>query len=172
MSGKVRNWRDLILGLVMLACGLYMVLAKGVVRGMTLLNTTVKLAQAATYMRILGGILALLSAVLVLRALGVFGGAAQEEKKSEGVRKLDWLVICAFAGLVLYLPMMDVIGFTVASILLMTLLTFLIRLREKHVDVHDRNAVLKNLAVAASYAVILVLVLEFMFTKWLHVRLP
>lgn len=45
-------------------------------------------------------------------------------------------------------------------------------MREKNVDKSDRKAVLKCAGIAVVYGVILTLVMEFAFTKWLNVRLP
>lgn len=173
MAKKIKNRKDFALGVVMLVLGLYLLLAQGIVKGMTLLSTDITIAKAGTYVRLLGGLLVLLSGGLTLRALGVFGKcAADEEENSETRKKLDPLVPLLFGALLLYMPLMSLVGFTASSMILIAWVAFWIRYREKHVDLHDKQALLKNIGIAVVYSVILVLVLELMFTKGLHVRLP
>lgn len=172
MAKKIKNRKDLILGVVMLVLGLYLLLAQGIVKGMTLLSTGITIAKAGTYVRLLGGLLVLLSGGLTLRALGVFGKCEADEEDSETRWKLDPLVPILFGALLLYMPLMSLVGFTVSSMIMIAWVAFWIRYREKHVDLHDKKALLKNIGIAVVYSVILVLVLELMFTKGLHVRLP
>lgn len=169
MTKRIKNPRDLILGIVMTAISLYLLFSSKVVKGMTLLYTDITIAKAGTYIRILGGLLLILSVSLILRAIGVFGGKQEEPS---GKKIADSFVIVGFVALILYIPLMKLIGFTVSSMLLMVCFTFMIRLREKKVDLHDKQALLKNLGVAVLYAVVLVLILEALFTRVLHVRLP
>ena len=165
----IKNLRDFILGLVMLALSLYLMLSPKIVKGMTLLYTSITVAKADTYIRLLGGLLLLLSAVLILRALGLFGLKA---KKTDEKKPVDWLVIAGFATLLIYMPLMKIIGFTASSILLTASFKFMIRFREKKADLHNWQELLKNLGVSIAYAVVLVSALELLFTRALHVRLP
>lgn len=172
MAKKIKNRKDFILGVVMLVLGLYLLLAQGIVKGMTLLSTGITIAKAATYVRLLGGLLVLLSGGLTLRALGVFGERAEDAEENSETWSLDPLVLILFGALLLYMPLMSLVGFTASSVILIAWVAFWIRYREKHVDLHDKKALLKNIGIAVVYSVILVLVLELMFTKGLHVRLP
>ena len=92
--------------------------------------------------------------------------------KEENKRKFDCLVLEGFAFLICYIPALKVAGFTIPTCILMSLFSFIIRMREKNVDKSDRKAVLKCAGIAVVYGVILTLVMEFAFTKWLNVRLP
>lgn len=171
MVKRVRSWTDLILGGVMLLISLYLLFAPDAVQGMVILYTNISAAKPETYLNILGVVLSLLSLALIIRSFGVFQKKI-EEKTSAERKKPEWMIICSFVVLLLYMPMMGLLGFTVASMLLVTFFTFIIRFREKKVNYMDKKMLLKNLAVSIFYAAILVIVLQFSFTRWLHVRLP
>lgn len=170
MKKRILNWRDLVLGIVMVIIGLYLVLSPNIVQGMTVLYTEIGLAKPRTYICMLGYILLILSIMLITRAVGVWGN--NKEDKEENKRKFDCLVLEGFAFLICYIPALKVAGFTIPTCILMSLFSFIIRMREKNVDKSDRKAVLKCAGIAVVYGVILTLVMEFAFTKWLNVRLP
>lgn len=170
MKKRILNWRDLVLGIVMVIIGLYLVLSPNIVQGMTVLYTEIGFAKPRTYICMLGYILLILSIMLITRAVGVWG--KNKEDKEENKRKFDCLVLEGFAFLICYIPALKMAGFTIPTCILMSLFSFIIRMREKNVDKSDRKAVLKCAGIAVVYGVILTLVMEFAFTKWLNVRLP
>ena len=174
MKKGTLNWRDLVLGIVMVIIGLYLVLSPNIVQGMTVLYTEIGFAKPRTYICMLGYILLILSIMLITRAVGVWGKNEDKEKedKKENKRKFHCLVLAGFASLICYIPALKAAGFTIPTCILMSLFSFIIRMREKNVDKSDRKAVLKCAGIAVVYGVILTLVMEFAFTKWLNVRLP
>ncbi|MCI8650142.1 MAG: hypothetical protein HFG20_08505 [Anaerotruncus sp.] len=168
MAEKCKNWKDFLLGIVMLLISVYLLFSPNVVKGLTLLYTDITIAKAVTYVRILGGILLLLSLSLSLRALGLFGATSQEKSTFS----IDWLILAGFAALLVYMPLIKLLGFILPSILLVGVFTFFIRCREKQISLRNTPEVLKGCIVSILYAVTLVLLLQFLFTQVLHVRLP
>ena len=165
----IKNKRDFLLGIVMTAVGLYLLLSNSIVKGFSLFQTKVVLAQAGTYLKIIGGLIVLVSAVVIIRSLRK---PLSEEEAAEAKRPLDWMIVGCLAAFFVYLLLMDVLGFLIDTIWVIALITFLLRVREKHIDLHDKKELLKSIGIAVGYSVVLVLVISFMFTKWLNVRLP
>lgn len=168
MVRRIKNQTDFVLGITMLLVSLYLLFSPDIVKGMTLLYTDITIAKAATYVRILGGLMLLLSGGITLRSLGIFGKDKAEEQRGS----IDKFILLFFALLVIYMPLMAWIGFTISSIFVISGFTFIIRAREKQINLRNKQEFIKNLVIAILYGTILVLVLELLFTKGLHVRLP
>lgn len=109
MKKGTLNWRDLVLGIVMVIIGLYLVLSPNIVQGMTVLYTEIGFAKPRTYICMLGYILLILSIMLITRAVGVWGKNEDKEKedKKENKRKFDCLVLAGFASLICYIPALN-----------------------------------------------------------------
>lgn len=163
----IKNKKDFGFGLVSLAVSVFLLLSDGIVIGRSLFPMPSMWAKADTYVRIIAAVMAALSLVLVIRSF-LKGEEGEEGRKN----RIDYVVIIFFAAMTLYLVLMDALGFVINSIWLMTLITLMIRMREKRVDVHDKQAVLKSLGISLLYAAILVLVASFVFSTWLKVTLP
>lgn len=163
--------KDLLFGVLTSLISLYLLLSPNIVAGITLLDSSIVFARAGTYVRILGGLLLVLSVILCLRALFWKKGEVEEEKE-KAHWSMDPLIVIGFVLLLLYMPLMDLTNFTVASVAFTALFAFIIRAREKKVDVRNPKECLKNLIIALGYALILEFVLEFLFTGFLNVNLP
>jgi len=162
----IKNKRDFVLGLVALALSLFLLLSDSVIQGFSMFQTKIYLAQAGAYIEIIAVLMIVVSLAMIIRAF-VKKEPGEDQKKS-----IDGLVVGAFAALIVYLLLMDALGFVINTIWLTALITFMLRVREKQISLKDRKAVLKTAGVSVGYAVILVLVLAFVFTTWLKVRLP
>ena len=164
----IKNKRDFIFGLVSTGLSLWLLLDDSIIRGFTIFQSKVYFAQAGAYIKIIAALMLLFSVILLIRSL------RKAEPGSENAEKqpLDKLVIVAFAAMLVYLLLMDAIGFIINTIWLMSLITFMLRVREKQIDLKDKQAVLKSAGISIGYSVVLVLVLSFMFSNWLNVRLP
>lgn len=163
----IKNKKDFGFGLVSLAVSVFLLMSDGIVVGRSLFPMPSVWAKADTYVRIISTVMAVLSAILVLRSF-LKGEEGEEAQKT----RIDHVVIIFFGAMALYLVLMDALGFVINSIWLMALITFMIRMRENNVDVHDKKAVLKSVGISVLYAAILVLVASFMFSTWLKVTLP
>jgi len=163
------NMTDFVLGLIMLLVGCYATFAKSVTKGKTLLDVDVPFSDARSFVRILGILLMVLSVYLILRAMGVFKRKDNDDltfKKPEGI------VLIGFGILITYLILLNVIGYTIPSILMIAGMTFLIMTKEKNLDLKDKKVVLKAVGISCAYSVVLVFVLSYAFKNWLHVVLP
>ena len=169
MEKLKENMTDFILGVVMLLISCYAVFAKSVVKGTTLLDTDVPLSDAKSFVRILGVVLMVLSVYIILRALGLF---KRTDKGDLKFKKPESIVVIGFAILLAFLILTNVIGFTISSVLMIASITYLIMVKEKGIDRHDKKAVLKAVGISLLYSIILVFVLCFAFKNWLHVMLP
>lgn len=164
----IKNKRDFIFGLIGLGLSLFLLLSDSVIRGFTIFQSKVYWAQAGAYIDIVAALLLAFSVALVVRAVLKAEPGSENEKK----QKLDWLVVVAFAAMIVYLLLMDVLGFVINTIWLSSLITFMLQVREKQIDLKDKKAALKCAGISIGYSIVLVLVLAFVFSTWLKVRLP
>lgn len=171
----MRKTSDLVMGAVAMGLGCYLLFSDSIIQGKTLFNPEIYWSQADSYLRILGFVMAFLSAILMLRWL--FTGRKREEPiSSEGAGilkyRLDWLVISSFTSLILYMILIPWIGFLPASFLLIWELSFSFRLKETGLDWHDRKKTAKALVSCGVYAVVMVSIMSFVFSQFLNVTLP
>lgn len=163
----VKNPRDFVFGLITAAIGIFLIASKSLVYGFSLFRTEIYLSRADAYLRIIGVILIIMAIILIVRSIM----RADSTQKAKW-QKIDWLAVSCFGAMIVYLLLIERIGFMVDTIWLMALITFLLRYREKKLNLRDRKIILKNLLISVAYAVLLVLVMSFSFTTWLKVRLP
>lgn len=164
----IKNKKDFGFGLVSLAVSIFLLISDRIVIGRSLFPMPSMWAKADIYVKIIAAVMAALSLVLVIRSLLKADPDEGEKKKN----RIDYLVIIFFAAMALYLVLMETLGFVINSIWLMTLITFMLQMREKKVDWHDKKATLKALGISLLYAAILVGVTTFIFSTWLKVTLP
>ena len=162
----IKNKRDFVLGLIALALSLFLLLSDSVIQGFSMFQTKIYLAQAGAYIEIIAVLMIVVALAMIIRSF-VKSEPGKAQKQS-----LDLLVVGAFAALIVYLLLMDLLGFVINTIWLTALITFMLRMREKQISLKDHKAALKTAGISLAYAVVLVLVLAFVFTTWLKVRLP
>jgi len=166
--GFIKNKKDFGFGLVSLAVSVFLLAYDKIVIGRSLFPMPSMWAKADIYVKIIAAVMAALSLVLVIRSLC----KADPDEAGKKKNRVDHLVIIFFAAMALYLMLMETLGFVIDSIWLMTLITFMLQMREKKVDWHDKKATLKALGISLLYAAILVGVMSFVFSTWLKVTLP
>ena len=164
----IKNKKDFGFGLASLAVSIFLLISDRIVIGRSLFPMPSMWAKADIYVKIIAAVMAALSLMLVIRSLLKADPDEGEKKKN----RIDYLVIIFFAAMALYLVLMETLGFVINSIWLMTLITFMLQMREKKVDWHDKKATLKALGISLLYAAILVGVTTFIFSTWLKVTLP
>ena len=165
----IRNKRDFILGIISMGIGLFVLLSDNIVKGFSLFQTQIWLSKADSYLRILGGLLAFVSLIVILRS---FVQTAETKKENKEKGRFDYVVLISFSAFFLYMLLLKTIGFIPDTIWLIALISFMLRARETHLDWHNRKALLKAILISVIYSVILVLAISFVFTTWLSVRLP
>lgn len=165
MKEKVVNKRDLCSSIVLAAIGLYITFGKNVVTGKTFgADSYPMAARADVYLKALGLALMLLSLALLVRSLRANKAATKKD--------IPMVAKIGAVSLVVYTLILKPLGFFISSVLLIAVWTFMFRLKEYHIDLKDKKAVLKTLGIAFIFAIIVVTVLQLAFTELLGVRLP
>lgn len=132
---------------------------------------TLFLARPGVYMALWLGVLALLAALLMARAL-------RRRKTAEGQehRAPIWtsMPIATAVVLFVYLLVLDKLGFILDSIAMLWMLTFMYSMNsgEEGRNWRDKKTVAKELAASGVFAVVCGVLTYYVFTEILSVRLP
>lgn len=165
---KKINTKDIGLGLIMMGLSLYILLGSNVVIGNSIFKENIIVGRAEFYLKFLASIMILISLILIVRALNKSGlkGDNVTSIQSNNVVKLS------FAALIIYILVLKLKGFFLSSFLLVTFLSFIIRLKENGIDINDKKLVFKSFLISCIFSLISVLVIMYIFKNWLNVVLP
>ena len=165
MEKKSINKRDLGSSIVMALVGLYVTFGKNVITGKTFGTESMPLAaRADVYLRVLGGLLLVLSLVLMARAL------CRNEKTQK--KEIPPVAVIGAILLIVFALIVKPLGFFVSASVLVAAWTFIFRVKEYHIDRNDKKALAKAAGISIAFALIIVAVLQLAFTHLLGVRLP
>lgn len=159
----IKQKKDFFSGCILLLVSVYLLLGKNIAVGRTL-GYMPKLADAAMYVRVLGGILGFLSILLVVRSFAV--------NRSTEAKRIPKEAFLSGIALILYALMLNMVGFFCASSVLIAFLTLLYRIKEKQIEKNDREAILKSVGISVIYSLVCVGALQYVFTSLLGARLP
>lgn len=159
----IKQKRDFFSGCVLILVSSYILFGQNIAVGRTL-GKMPKLANAVLYVRLLGGILGFLSILLVIRAL--------TSDKTQDARNIPKEVVLTSIALILYALVLDLLGFFLSSVVLISFLTFIYRIKEKHLSKNDKPSMLKAAGISIIYSLICVALLQYVFTSLLGARLP
>ena len=165
---KIKNYRDFILGFFCYGVGTYLAFSNSVIRGKTLFIPSVLLGRADVYVRIIGGVLMVLSLLVFLRSFGLL----LQELREEAPDKTNWLIVASFISFFLYILLLKPFGFLSDSVWFITFLVFIMRIKELDIDIRDGKAVIYSIGISLLVAVIVVGVLFLAFRYLLDVTLP
>lgn len=131
------------------------------------------LALPGIYVNLVAYFLLALSIMLVIRSLNlpVFAKNGKEAAEKIVVR-LNPAVVVSMIALLIYMFVMPVTNFYISSTLLCTVISFAFGVKEKHLDLKDRKAVLRAAFFALLYSAIAVGVLQFIFATFFNVIFP
>lgn len=167
--GDMKKWLyDFILGAVVLLLSIAALVYSGTLKDTQI---TLFLARPDVYMALWLGALALLAVLLMARAL-------RRRKTEEGQERRTpiWtsLPIVTAAVLFVYLLVLDKLGFVLDSVAMLWTLTFLYSMNsgEEGKNWRDKKTVAKELEKSGIFAVVCVVVVYYVFTGILSVRLP
>ncbi|MDR0539356.1 MAG: tripartite tricarboxylate transporter TctB family protein [Spirochaetaceae bacterium] len=185
---RLKSVNDFIIGLALLALGVYVLFTGDIVTGNVSTGDGGLLVRPDVYVRIIGGFLAFFSAVLVLKAVhwtkrGSAGNSGSKVEFALTREVLCTLGALAVYGLLLELTLLlkyrtglrDGIGFFVATFLLIVFLTLVFRRKEKYSEgfrAVPRKTLAREGILIAVYAVILDIVVWAVFSQVLNVSLP
>jgi hypothetical protein len=167
----VKTPNDFVIGLILLAAGLFVLFTAKVVQGEIVTGNGGLLARPDTYVRLIAGCLAFFSAVLVLKSLNW-----RRLKDTKGFTfVLSREIVLTVVALVAYVFLLPLIHFFAATFLLLFLLTIMFFKKEVSVSETEcpaKKIVIRRLIVAAVYSVILTVAVYLLFANVLMVALP
>lgn len=165
----MKKWvNDLILGSVILILALVLL-----VYSVVLENSWIEefLARPGVYMALALGALALLALLLIIRAWRQRNTEAGQVYQSP---LWTTVPIWTVGILLIYILLLDKLGFLFDSIWMLWALTFLYSINSKETDKnrHDRKMIFREAVKTGLFSVFSVLAVYFVFTKILSARLP
>jgi hypothetical protein len=173
MSGRklIRNVNDCIIGIALLALGVYVLTTNDIVQGNIATSAGGPLVRPDVYVRLIGGCMAFFAAILVIKAIN-FSGAAETRGFHFVISRETALTI---AALIVYTLLLPLIGFAVSTFLLIFFLTCLYIRKEKSgagKAVPAGKTLRRDLGVALAYSALLDLAVYLLFSRVLKVALP
>ena len=168
----LKSTNDFVIGMIMLALGIYVLLTDDILRGpIPVVSIVHPLILPDTYVRFIGGVLTFISAILVVKSINFFGKSETKGFSFAISREVVLTVVC----LVAYTALLPVIGFLVSTFLLIFSLTCIYLRGEKTGHGKPpltRKEIIKNLIIVFVYTVLLVSFVYIIFTRVLYVDLP
>ena len=165
----VKRRKELILGIVCAALGLFLLTYKKIVANMNNMNMGGYWNRADVWIRMWAGLLLFISVLVIIRAF-----VKEPEGGVEQPFKINKLVVISAVGLVLYVILLPKIGFAVCSFLLALLLNVLYTFKEecKTWKDYSKKELVKIGIRGVIYSLILTVVLWVAFHFGLGVILP
>lgn len=132
---------------------------------------TLFLARPDVYMALWLGVLTLLAVLLMARAVRRRKTGEGQERRAPIWTPLPTVTV---AVLLVYLLILDKLGFVLDSIAMLWILTFLYSMNsgEAGKNWHDKKIVARELAASGAFAVVCGVVTYYVFTEILSIRLP
>ena len=173
MGGRklIRNVNDCIIGIALLALGVYVLTTNDIVRGNIATSAGGPLVRPDVYVRLIGGCMAFFAAILVIKAIN-FSGAAETRGFHFAISRETVLTV---AGLIVYTLLLTFIGFAAATFLLIFFLTCMYIRKEKSGGgkaAPSGKTLPRDLGIALAYSALLDLAVYLLFYRVLHVALP
>lgn len=165
----IKKTNDLVFGVGSLIVSLWLVLDSSLIKGFTLASSTPFLARPDVYVRMIAGGWAILAVLLILKSLNLTGQVTERVKFSFNLPLVTLLPMVAFIFCTLIL---EDVGFFISSFVLMTVMSFVFQLKEKHLTLRADKEVFKILGISCGFSLVLVFALEQIFTHLLKVTLP
>lgn len=167
----IKNMNDFVIGLALVTLGCWLLFTDNIVFGSVAVLGGGTLAHPATYVRFLGGLITFLAALLVLKSLNW--------RRSAEVVAFHFTVtphiVLTVLALVVYAILLPRIGFFISTFLLNFFLTCLFLHKENSGEGKSPftiDDIKRRLIYVTAYSIILVFVVQFLFTQVLFVNLP
>jgi hypothetical protein len=183
-SKYLKSTNDCIIGLALLALGIYVVLTDDIITGNIATGDGGLLVRPDVYVRLIGGLLAFFSFVLVIKSIN-FSKIAEVKGLEFALSREVAFTVVALGLYALLLDLIAVIkyhfyfpdglGFFIATFLLIAFLTLTYIRKERYSEGLkgvSGQVIRKELLVTAIYSVVLDVVVWAIFSKVLFVSLP
>ena len=167
-SNKIKNMNDLIGGALLLIVGVWLMVSKNITEGRILQSQSQGIIRADTYIRMLGGLVAFLAFLMIVRAIN-FKREAETKAFEFHISKES---LCTFLGLIGFIVLLKPVGFAVSTFLFSFFIVSLYMAREIKDKGLSRREKIKKFAFAGVFSFVLVLVVYLIFAKVLLVMLP
>ena len=167
-SNKIKSMNDFIVGLVLLAGGLWLMFSSNITEGRILRSQSQGILQADTYIKFLGGLVFFLAFLMVIRSIN-FRKEAETKAFEFEMSKESFLT---FTALILYVAILKPLGFSIATFLFTFFIACLYMFKEtKNKGLSRRDKIIK-VAILAGFSVILIFTVYLIFGRILLVVLP
>ena len=172
---KMNKYKDYIAGVLFGAVGVYLLVSKKIVKGINMFNVSaeIPLTKADTYLRMLGGLLLLLSVCLLVSTFIKQKKNPDRNGENTPINKMNlFYTVGFFAAIVIYALLIDVIGFFFDTLWFSFLFSFALRIKELGISFQDKKALSSAALNCLIYSLILDGALIAIFTFVLKVQLP
>jgi hypothetical protein len=164
---RLKSVNDFVIGIFLFALGLFVLTTKYVVDREVRVTDGGFWVRPDVYVRLIGGLISLCSAVLIVKSLNF-----KRQAETEGFHfVISREVIFTAAALIVYVFLLTRIGFAVSTFLLTFFLTCLY-IRKERQGKNKPALTVKDFIIAAVYSAILDAAVWLIFSKVLHVALP
>lgn len=169
----LKSTNDFVIGAVLLVLGLWVLFTKSIVTGNVVTNNSGGgiWVRPDMYVRLIGGLLAFFSLVLMIKAINFTKSA-----DTTGIQfVLSREVVYTTVALIVYVFILSRIGFAVSTFLLTSFLACLYIRKERSGEGKPpmtKHEIKRDLIIVAVYSVVMDVAVYFLFTRVLHVALP
>ena len=167
-STKIKSMNDFVSGLILSGVSLYLIFGKNIVQGKVTTGPGGPLVRADMYIRMLGILMLLLSAIMVIRSVN-FRKAVETKGFSFTITRESIFTAFALAGFIIFLKPL---GFGITTFLFSFFVVCLYSIKENQGKGFGRREKIKKALFAALFSLILVAVVYLVFAKILLVTLP
>ena len=159
---------DLIGGSLLCAGGLWLIFSKSITEGRILTSQNQGIIRADTYIRMLGGLVAFLALLMIVRSIN-FRGNGEAKAFQFHITKESFLTL---AALIAFIVLLKPLGFAITTFLFTFFIVSIYMLREIRDKGLSRKQKIRKFIIAAIFSFILVFVVYLIFSKVLLVMLP
>ncbi|GEM_PF-6348264 len=169
---RIVKVNDFVLSLIVAAFGLYVIFGKNVIKGKVLSGQLAPAARADVYLWGVAAIFILLAVILLVRSLAFV--KSDEKSKVERYKfNISWITVISFVATLVYLLLMELIGFLIPSLVFTAFLCFMYRLKEKAIDWKtDKKGVFKAVWVSLLLSAVSVIAIKIIFEEFLGIKFP
>ena len=168
----IRNTNDFIIGMVLLALGIFVLSFKNIVHGFIPAHLPGGyLTRPDVYVRLIGAFLSFLAAILVIRSINF-----QRTTDTKGFHfVVSKEVVFTIVSMIIYTVLLTRIGFFASTFLFAFFLTC-VYLRKEKIGIGKplltRKEIIRDLITIFVYSTLLIIVVYIIFTRALYVALP
>ena len=168
-SSKIKNMSDFVIGLALLAGGLWLMFSSNITEGRILTAHQVQgMLRADTYIKVLGGLVSFLAFIMVVRSFN-FDKTSETQAFKFSMSKESLLT---FVGLALFIILLRPLGFALVTFLFSFSIICLYMFKEIKNKGLDRGKLIKKVIFTVVFSLLLVLAVYLIFGKVLLVQLP